>query len=55
MNNGILDGGGGGQGYVQQREREVGLWDMAWSWAKTVGEKVVEGEEEMWRRINGAK
>jgi hypothetical protein len=27
-------------------------WRTATSWAKTVGEKLKEGEEEVWRRIN---
>jgi hypothetical protein len=50
---GILDGGGGGSGVTEDEDK--GLWDTAVSWAKTVGEKVVEGEEEMWKRINGQR
>jgi hypothetical protein len=49
---GILDRGGG-SGDIQDEDK--GLWDTAVSWAKTVGEKVIEGEEEMWKRINGQK
>jgi hypothetical protein len=50
---GILDGGGGGSGVMEDEDK--GLWDTAVSWAKTVGEKVIEGEEEMWKRINGQR
>ncbi|ERF71419.1 hypothetical protein EPUS_08688 [Endocarpon pusillum Z07020] len=46
---GILDGGGG---HEDIGDEDKGLWDTAISWAKTVGEKVIEGEEEMWKRIN---
>jgi hypothetical protein len=51
--NGILDGGGGGHDDVEKEDK--GLWDTAVSWAKTVGEKVIEGEEEMWKRIKGQR
>ncbi len=46
---GILDGGGT---HEDMEEKDQGLWNTAFSWAKTVGEMVIEGEEEMWRRIN---
>lgn len=46
---GILDGGGG---HDDMEDEDKGLWDTAVSWAKTVGEKVIEGEEEVWKRIN---
>lgn len=36
-------------------KEDKGLWDTAVSWAKTVGEKVIEGEEEMWKRIKGQR
>ena len=47
--NGILDGEGGS---IDTGDGDRGLWDTAVSWAKTVGEKVIEGEEEVWKRIN---
>lgn len=50
--NGILDGGGG-NGDVEDDDK--GLWSTAVSWAKTVGEKVIESEEEVWKRINGPR
>jgi hypothetical protein len=50
--NGILDGGGG---HDDVEKEDKGLWDTAVSWAKTVGEKVIEGEEEMWKKINGQR
>lgn len=28
------------------------VWKTATSWAKSAGEKLKEGEEEVWRRIN---
>lgn len=31
------------------------IWNTATSWAKTAGEKLKEGEEEVWRRINSHK
>lgn len=46
---GILDGGGS---HEDLEDEDKGLWDTAVSWAKTVGEKVIEGEEEVWKRIN---
>jgi hypothetical protein len=49
---GILDGGGG-HGDVEDDDK--GIWNTAFSWAKTVGEKVIEGEEEIWKRINGQR
>lgn len=49
---GILDGVGG-NGELEVGDK--GLWDTAVSWARTVGEKVIEGEDEVWKRINGKK
>lgn len=46
---GILDGG---RSHENLEDEDKGLWDTAVSWAKTVGEKVIEGEEEVWKRIN---
>ncbi len=46
---GILDGGGG---HDDLGGEDKGLWDTAFSWAKAVGERVIEGEEEVWKRIN---
>lgn len=51
-NGGILDGAGG---HDRLEDEDKGLWDTAVSWAKTVGEKVIEGEEEVWKRINGQR
>jgi hypothetical protein len=48
---GILDGGG----HDAMEDEDRGLWDTAVSWAKTVGEKVIEGEEEVWKRINRSR
>ena len=31
------------------------VWKTATSWAKTAGEKLKEGEEEVWRRLNSEK
>ena len=31
------------------------IWNTATSWAKSAGEKLKEGEEEVWRRINSEK
>jgi hypothetical protein len=36
-------------------EEEKGIWSEAVSWAKTIGGKVVEGEEALWKRINGQR
>lgn len=51
-NGGILDDSRSGSS-VGKEEKSV--WDTAVSWAKSIGEKVVEGEEEVWKRINGEK
>jgi hypothetical protein len=48
---GILDGGG----HDAMEDEDKGLWDTAVSWAKTVGEKMIEGEEEVWKRINRSR
>jgi hypothetical protein len=48
---GILDGGG----HDAMEDEDKGLWDTAVSWAKTVGGKVIEGEEEVWKRINRSR
>lgn len=49
---GILDGGGGDD---DMENEDKGLWGTAVSWAKTVSEKVIEGEEEVWKRINRSR
>jgi len=48
---GILNGGG----HDAMEDEDKGLWDTAVSWAKTVGEKVMEGEEEVRKRINRSR
>ncbi|KKY15565.1 hypothetical protein UCRPC4_g06272 [Phaeomoniella chlamydospora] len=57
--NGILGGNVGsgyhpssGQGFTEEKEGIAGVWDTAVSWAKKAGEKLQEGEEEVWRMIN---
>lgn len=44
---GLLGGDGSGAG-----AGVGGVWDTAVSWAKKAGEKMKEGEEEVWRRVN---
>jgi hypothetical protein len=40
---------------LPRMEEEKGIWGEAVSWAKTIGGKVVEGEEAIWKRINGQR
>jgi len=44
----------GNAGPVDQTEESpiAQIWNTVTSWAKTAGEKLKEGEEEVWRRIN---
>lgn len=47
-------GGGGGTGPMfSDGNDDEGIWGTAMSWAKYAGEKVVEAEAEVWRRVNG--
>lgn len=47
---GLLDGSPENRpGMVEEK----GIWGEAVSWAKKIGGKVVEGEEAIWKRING--
>lgn len=39
----------------QMEEEEKSLWGEAVSWVKTIGGKVAEGEEALWKRINGQR
>jgi hypothetical protein len=50
---GILDESPENQPRVEEEEKSI--WGEAVSWAKTVGGKVVEGEEALWKRINGRR
>jgi hypothetical protein len=48
---GLLGSGSGNMDSAQESPMAQ-LWNTATSWAKTAGEKLKEGEEEVWRRIN---
>ena len=62
-NGGILDGSGGhadelyddeddeNDGFLSTHHAQ-GLWGTALTWAKTLGDKVVEGEEQIWKTVN---
>jgi hypothetical protein len=39
----------------RMEEKEKGLWGDAVSWMKTIGGKLAEGEEALWKRINGQR
>lgn len=49
-------GGGGGSGEEGDGIAAVaaGAWGTLTGWAKTAGEKLSEGEQEVWRRIGGS-
>jgi hypothetical protein len=47
-----LLGSGGGNMESAEESPIAQIWNTATSWAKTAGEKLKEGEEEVWRRIN---
>lgn len=45
--------GSGGENMDSAEDSPIAqIWNTATSWAKTAGEKLKEGEEEVWRRIN---
>jgi hypothetical protein len=55
-------GGGGGGGVLDESpesqpplEEGKGILNEVVSWAKTIGGKVIEGEEALWKRINGRR
>lgn len=48
---GLLGSGGANVGSAEESPIAQ-IWNTAASWAKTAGEKLKEGEEEVWRRIN---
>jgi len=56
---GILDRspGSSNQVYypVEEEQQEKGLWDTAVAWAKSAGEKLAQGEQEVWKAINSKK
>ena len=52
-NGGLLGSAGGGNVDSAEEGSPIAqIWTTATSWAKSAGEKLKEGEEEVWRRIN---
>jgi hypothetical protein len=49
----ILDGVPKNQSGTEEEEK--GLWGEAVSWMKTIGEKLADGEEALWKRIRGQR
>jgi hypothetical protein len=53
--NGLLGSAGGDLDSTEEGSPIAQIWNTATSWAKSAGEKLKEGEEEVWRRINSEK